>query len=564
MKQRLLGKAILGQGQGGGVGHQADFAAPPYYLIRDEFTTDRAAGAVNGTAAEPGPGARTTVNANAKLSISGGKAVFATGGAVGDPRLLYDRFVDAVTGRLCLIAITYTAGGFDVGTDNDLISGVYFGMRASGTGLSVRLAGVVLAVGAVATGNTYQLAVANRAVGAAIFIKGGAFTNWTLLYIADTGGGPFVPAAQAINNSSSFSIDNVIVPAVKWLPSPLVSDGFSVAGSSDGLGHAEGIAGGLGSGGGGVVWAGATATIVAGKLRHVVGVGAELLTNGNMETGSPPTSWTSVRSGILDTVGERTGGAGAQALLVNKGALTFPGAKQDIALDTGDWFAVTCWAKSHTGTERLRTFVGLRNDINTVYASNSASYLAVAAWSQFRFNGRTGGLAEFRILSFDSDGSINLDDASVKALTLATLFRTTSTGVASVLASVAVTLTTGTQAGLVLNLDSAATPANFVIAYHDGTTCRLEKCVAGTYTSLISVTTTYVAGARIAVQRRGNAVRLYYNNALVGTEQTVSDAGIVGNTLHGTFSAYELNEFDDFVCYDSGVGGAYDAVLDAI
>ncbi len=115
-----------------------------------------------------------------------------------------------------------------------------------------------------------------------------------------------------------------------------------------------------------------------------------------------------------------------------------------------------------------------------------------------------------------------------------------------------------------LNLDSAGSPANFVIAYHDGVTCKLEKCVAGTYTSLISVTTTYVAGAILTVRRQGNAVRLYYNNALIGTEQTVSDAGIVSNTLHGTFSTYELNEFDDLVIYDSGTGGAYNTVLDVI
>jgi hypothetical protein len=32
------------------------------YLLQDEFTTDRAAGAVNGTAAEPGPGGNTHGN----------------------------------------------------------------------------------------------------------------------------------------------------------------------------------------------------------------------------------------------------------------------------------------------------------------------------------------------------------------------------------------------------------------------------------------------------------------------------------------------------------------------
>lgn len=39
------------------------------YLLRDEFTTTRAAGAVNGTAAEPGAGTRTVTDTESKLRI---------------------------------------------------------------------------------------------------------------------------------------------------------------------------------------------------------------------------------------------------------------------------------------------------------------------------------------------------------------------------------------------------------------------------------------------------------------------------------------------------------------
>lgn len=45
------------------------------------------------------------------------------------------------------------------------------------------------------------------------------------------------------------------IPLTHWLPTPLLSDGFGGTWpTSDGLGHAEGIAGGLGSGGGGLTW----------------------------------------------------------------------------------------------------------------------------------------------------------------------------------------------------------------------------------------------------------------------------------------------------------------------
>lgn len=43
------------------------------YLTRDLFTTDRAAGAVNGTAAEPGPGTRTVTDTGNQLSIANGQ-----------------------------------------------------------------------------------------------------------------------------------------------------------------------------------------------------------------------------------------------------------------------------------------------------------------------------------------------------------------------------------------------------------------------------------------------------------------------------------------------------------
>ena len=41
------------------------------YLLRDEFTTDRAAGAVTGTAAEPGPGTRSVVDTQSVVQIVG-------------------------------------------------------------------------------------------------------------------------------------------------------------------------------------------------------------------------------------------------------------------------------------------------------------------------------------------------------------------------------------------------------------------------------------------------------------------------------------------------------------
>jgi len=114
-----------------------------------------------------------------------------------------------------------------------------------------------------------------------------------------------------------------------------------------------------------------------------------------------------------------------------------------------------------------------------------------------------------------------------------------------------------------MDLDSAGSPANFVITYHDGTNCKLEKCVAGTYTTVITAAATYSAGAELRVIKDGTAYRLYYNNALVGTG-TIADAGIISNTLHELFSTYSANSLDNLTIFARGNEGQYDAPLNEV
>jgi len=138
-------------------------------------------------------------------------------------------------------------------------------------------------------------------------------------------------------------------------------------------------------------------------------------------------------------------------------------------------------------------------------------------------------------------------------------------GNANVVADVNVTLgATGTQAGLVLNLDSAASPANFLLAYVNGTNAYLEKCVAGSYSTLISAAVTYGAGKTLRVVKDGTSVSLFYDGAKVGTTQTVSDAGIINNTLHGLYANCGLSTtLDNLLLMARGNGNEYSA-LDAM
>ena len=503
------------------------------YLLNDTFTIERAPGAVGGTAAEPGPGVRTVVDTNNKLSMVSGQASFATGGLTnGDPRLTWDA-TDRKPGRLLVIQQQGSSGASTwVGwhqTPNNFPQQA--ALRYSPTTTLIYYDGAsLITVGTYVVGTTYQVAIPLRAAGGFCFVKGGIYTNWTLIYGGV--GNAATPMYPNISSSAAgvMTVDYIRVPAALWLPTPLISDGFSGS-TSDGLGHAEGVAGGLGAGGSGVAWTGATWAVSGGVLKNTPTLGSELISNGNFASDtvwSKGTGWT-----IAAGVATKAPGAASQ--------LT-----QNI-LTTGLWYRADWEITAYTAG----TFAPM-------FGAIGAAKAAIGTYSD---TGRaTAAQAGARAVNTTSDGSV--DNISYKALTLSTLFRTSDLTKADVFASVAVTLTAGTQAGLVINLDSTGSPANFVIIYHNGTQVVADKCVAGTYTNLIASTVTYVAGATLTVQRRGNALRVYYNNALVGTEQTVSDAGIVSNTRHGTFSTYALNEFDNLVIYATGSGGEF-AVLDS-
>jgi len=134
---------------------------------------------------------------------------------------------------------------------------------------------------------------------------------------------------------------------------------------------------------------------------------------------------------------------------------------------------------------------------------------------------------------------------------------TVETGTPDVLVSADLTIAGG-SAGIVLSYVNAD---NYVLASHDGTNCKLDKCVAGTWTSVISAAATYSSGATIRCIKDGTSYSLYYNNAKVGSTSTISDAGLIGNTKHGLFSTYSGNTLDNFTIYDRGVDGCYNAVL---
>lgn len=258
MRQILLGKAPLGQG--GAVGSKPRFLGPPYYLVNDTFTTDRAAGAVNGTRSEPGPGGVRTVatDTGSKLSISGGAMVIASAApGSNNPAVTWPSMSSRPAGRTLIAEVVPVAGNGPgrVGWQNSSAAFASFLFGNTSILFTNTNGSNDAFIGAWAGATTYRVAVCLRAAGAYYFIKGGAFTYWTLVAFTAAGSNANpVPGFSATNNGAGISLNYIRVPAALWLPAPLASDGFSIWGTTDGYGHAEGVTGGLGAGGLGRLW----------------------------------------------------------------------------------------------------------------------------------------------------------------------------------------------------------------------------------------------------------------------------------------------------------------------
>ena len=204
------------------------------YYLYDTFSTDRAAGAVNGTLAEPVGGVRAVTDTNSKITISGGLLSFATGLAVND-----NVSWSNVT-RSLGIAVMSTINLADVTSKPNIgwSAGDLFIFNNTGGLLYANVNAAAFPVVGLYTATTYQTAVIYRTAGAFWFIKGGAFTNWTMMYSSLLGTGTRQPRVVTQIATSIFTVDNMRVPKQTYIPVPLQSDGMSAA-TTDGLGNPE-------------------------------------------------------------------------------------------------------------------------------------------------------------------------------------------------------------------------------------------------------------------------------------------------------------------------------------
>ena len=203
------------------------------FIVRDDFNDTKAAGSVNATVATPGPGTRVVVDTDSKLTISDGLAslpVHSTP-AYGDLGLWYGAQTRA-SGLTQITVVSVAAGRFMFGWDTDQSSTTAAnGFFLSGNALSTYDEQVGRVVGAMADSIQYTLATILRTSGAFHLIKGGAFSDWTLLWTTTVQASatvyPGVMAGSQAGGDMDISFIRVMQLASPWSGTYGIALGFA-------------------------------------------------------------------------------------------------------------------------------------------------------------------------------------------------------------------------------------------------------------------------------------------------------------------------------------------------
>lgn len=142
--------------------------------------------------------------------------------------------------------------------------------------------------------------------------------------------------------------------------------------------------------------------------------GSELVTNGDMETGDPPTGWTAHGNAVLDGVAdERTDGGGVQSLAVESGTTGWY-AHQTKTVVVGGLYKNIYWGKTITGAGFKMAFFNSGGTVLNPSVTTSASWVNVVQY--ITPTGSTSLLivASCTGASTSNGGTQQFDDISVK------------------------------------------------------------------------------------------------------------------------------------------------------
>lgn len=280
--------------------------------------------------------------------------------------------------------------------------------------------------------------------------------------------------------------------------------------------------------------------------------GSNLITNGDFETGNPPTGWNAAASNsIAQNADARPGSAGTNSALVTVGGSAFAISRLvNTGITAGRFYKTTYWGKRGSNTQYgTSTF--------DPYYNNNTS------WEE-KSNGKISNGTAFTAYLLGSTGTFYVDDVEVKQIVTSNVFAIRDFGKSNADTPVKANRTGDHYGGIVLGVDDITTPTDYITVGIDSydisavapvNVVKVTKVVGGVYTVLLNTGITYVADQVLRVVKNGAAIKVFYNGIQIADDLFASDAGIVNNTKHGLFSTGNSNSFDDFqfAPYSSGL-----------
>lgn len=290
---------------------------------------------------------------------------------------------------------------------------------------------------------------------------------------------------------------------------------------------------------------GATWTVASGKaLCTPVTLVANSLTNGNMETGNPPSSWNAnAGSTLTGAADERTGGAGAQSLNVARGTNNSAGYQGRNGL--AGWNIIQGWARNVDATSVWWSMTGGTGGVTPAVTGTSWAYgEATLAF----YTGSLSGTVRPNVNGTAGQQG-RFDDVATYGLTASELMALLPATRKNVTVKASWTVDASRPAGIVVRANSQTNPTAFVhiCADRNGAVIRVDTHVSGTVTSVSATSFTYVAGATIECRVNGTTYETYYNNALIKTD-TIDNAALNDNKHHGLMSTGGTSRCDAFFC----------------
>jgi len=283
--------------------------------------------------------------------------------------------------------------------------------------------------------------------------------------------------------------------------------------------------------------------------------GSNLVTNGDFETGDPPTGWTAAASNtIAQDADARPGSAGTKSALITVGGSNYAVNRQ-VTTTKGRLYNLDLWGKRGTAATFGLSWQSLESYYNDV------------AWA----NKKMGVICTANVNSYFhviATGTALIDDLVIKQLVTNEVYAVRDFAISNVDISVKVDLTGREAGGIILCVDDTTTPTDYIlisiVPYGGSPTANtyyvtINKVVGGTHTEVVSflydhMARSYAVDKIFRVQKNGSTIKAYFNGVQICPDVQITDAGLISNTRHGIFSTGNTVNFNDFSCMPYVIG----------